>query len=137
MGKLRNLLKISLVKTIALNFHYFGLRHFLKFPVIVARGVQFKTLKGQILVDDLRLGMIKIGFPSLGTQNDSCTKGCIDISGKLIVHKSASFAKGSSISVGAKGILEIGSLVITGNTNLICMNHIKTGNDCLVSWGGI
>lgn len=136
MSKLRYIFRISLLKTIVLNFHYFGAKYFFKFPVIVARSVQFKTLKGQILLDDLKFGMIKIGFASLGTQNDSCAKGCIDISGKLIVHKSASFARGSSISVGKNGVLEIGSLVITGNTNLICMDNIKIGDDCLISWGG-
>ena len=136
MSTLNKLFRLSLSKTIHFNFHYFGWRGLLKLPVLIARGTQIKTMKGKIDMDEIKTGIILVGYPSLGTQNDSCFKSCIDISGKWIVHHKSSFARGSSISVGKDGLLEIGSVCITGNTNIICQSNIKIGNDCLISWGG-
>lgn len=133
---MKNIWYISFIKTIRFNFHYFKFKGLYKLPVLVARGVQIKSLRGNIFLDKMRPNILNIGFPSLGTKNDSTTKGCIDINGSLIIHDNTRFCKGSSVSIAKNAIIEIGSLRITGDTNLIAQKKVTIGNDVLVSWGG-
>lgn len=132
-----NIFKLSILKTIIFNFHYFGFKGVFGCYGLIAKGVQFKSLKGKIILNNKRKGVIKVGFPVLGTENDSTYKGTIDINGNLIIHDSCFFGKGASISIGPDGTIEIGSVEVTGNTKFSCMYNIKIGNDCLISWGGI
>ena len=135
--KIWKYLKTSILKTIYFNIHYFGIKSLFKPYALIARGVQFKCLKGIIELENKKIGVLRIGYPSLGTKNDSTTKGTINISGKLIIHEDVSIASGSSLDCGENGILEIGSLIMTGDTKIICKKNIRIGNNCMISWGGI
>ena len=134
--KISKLLKTSILKTIYFNIHYFGIKSLFKPYALIARGVQFKCLKGKIELENKKIGIVRIGYPSLGTKNDSTTKGTINISGKLLLRENVSIARGASIDCGENGILEIGSLMMTGDTKIICKKNIKIGNNCMISLGG-
>ena len=135
MSKLKKLFQTSIFKTLRFNVHYFGFKSIIKPYVLIARGVQFKCLRGSIELDNKGIGVIQIGYPSLGTQNDSVTKGTINLAGHVIVHDKAYLARGSSLDCGENGTLEIGSLVMTGDSKIICKDNIRIGNECMISWG--
>lgn len=137
MSIFNKLIYTSILKTLRFNIHYFGFKSMFKPYALIARGVQFKCLKGLIELENKRIGAIKIGYPSLGTQNDSVTKGTINVSGKVIVHDRLSLARGSALDCGENGTLEIGDLVMTGDTKIICKENIKIGKQCMISWGGV
>lgn len=128
--------KTSFLKTVCFNLRYFGLCGLFKPYAFIARGVQFKCLKGSIDLINRKLGAIRIGYPSLGTQNDSVTKGTINLSGKVVVRERLYLAKGASVDCGPNGILEIGDLSVTGDTKIICKKNIRIGKGCMISWGG-
>jgi acetyltransferase-like isoleucine patch superfamily enzyme len=134
--KFKKIFEVSFLKTLFFNLHYFGLKGIIKFPVLIARGLQLKKMSGKIILGDFHFGVLQIGFKSLGTENDSTTKGCWELKGTLYCHKKVSLARGCSISVGEKSLLEIGSLIVTGDTNIICKENITIGEGCLISWGG-
>ena len=136
MSAFKKLIHTSIFKTLRFNIHYFGIESIFKPYALIARGVQFKCLKGSIELKNKRLGAIKIGYPSLGTQNDSVTKGTINVSGKVIVHDRLILSRGSALDCGENGTLEIGDLVMTGDTKIICKKNIQIGNKCMISWGG-
>ena len=136
MKIIKTLLNVSIMKTIKFNIHYFGIKSLFCFYAIIAKGVQFKSLKGNIVLKNKKMGAIKIEFPSIGIDNDYVTKGTIEIYGQLIINKKVNLSKGSSISIGEKGCMEIDSLIVNGNTKIVCNKSILIGNNCLISWGG-
>lgn len=136
MKIMKTLFNVSIIKTIRFNIHYFGIKSLFHFYALIAKGVQFKALKGNVILKNKKMGAIKIGFPSLGIDNDHITKGTIEIYGQLIINERANFSKGSSISIGKNGYMKIDSLLVNGNTKIICNKSILFGENCLISWGG-
>ncbi len=124
----------SLLKTIKFNIHYFGLS--LKPYAFIAHGVQFKNLKGKIILDNKQIGKIRIGYPALGTENDSVYKGTINVLGKVVIHSNMTLCRGASLDCSERGVIDIGSVMITGDTKIICNNRVQIGDECLISWGG-
>lgn len=128
-------LRLSIFKTIRFNFHYFGWNGLFHFPALIARSVQLKSLKGRILIPSLKFNQIMIGFPSLGINNDNSTKGSFDLNGTINIKHRLCLAAGASLSVGKYGKVDIGDLIVNGNTSIICFKHVSFGDDCLCSWG--
>jgi acetyltransferase-like isoleucine patch superfamily enzyme len=133
--KLHAFFRTNFLKTMWVNFKYCGFRGLFHFPILIARGVQLRSLKGKIELDKMKIGYLRIGYSSLGTQNEHGNHGCLQIEGTLKVHGQAKFGQGSSISIGKTGVMEVGTLFVNGNTDFICYDHITIGNDCLISWG--
>ena len=59
----RQLLSLSIPKTIYFNYRYFGLHGLFSFNVLCSRYVKFRSLKGNVELDGkLTTGCVKIGF---------------------------------------------------------------------------
>lgn len=131
MKKISKLLHTSIFKTIKFNLHYFGLKGLFKPYAIIARGVKLNCLKGSISISRQCVGIIKIGFPC----SNMTTNSAIDIKGNVIVHDSLWLARGSILECKENALLEIGRLIVTGNTKISCKQSIKI-EDAIISWGG-
>lgn len=135
MNKIKKFFSISFIKTIILNVHYFGLKAIFYPYILIAKNVQIKAMKGKINIENKKIGCIKIGFQSIGIENDSICKGTIEINGVLTVKKSLNLGRGASLSIGKNGCMEIDSLLVNGNTKIVCNKSILFGENCLISWG--
>jgi acetyltransferase-like isoleucine patch superfamily enzyme len=79
--------------------------------------------------------MIKIGFGSVGIFDYRYERTILEIDGLIIFNGKASIGKGSRISVGKDGVLELGhEFSITARSTIVCFKHIAIGERCLLSW---
>lgn len=133
----RILSQISITKTLRFNLRYFGFKKTLSLPVIVSRSVILKQLNGTVtIVSPIKLGMIKIGFESVGLFDRRISKGIweSDSDGKVTFCGTAYFGTGSKISI-CGGELTFGkNFCITANSKIICKEKIYFGDNCLISW---
>lgn len=110
-------------------------RDLFKLPIIVAKNLKLKLIKGKIIIDKMEMGTIQLGFACDPGFDVSSLKGVFYNSGTIIVHENLKACKGVSIKVFKEGILEVGSCWINSNTHIICAKNTKTGNGCMISWG--
>ncbi len=125
---------LSLPKTIYFNLKYFDLKTAIKLPIFVSYKTKFKELNGDIIIDsNLSIGMIKIGFGSVGIFDKSKRRTTIQISGKVKFYGNASIGHGCGLSI--RGNLEIGNnFIMTAESKIICHDNISFGENCLISW---
>ena len=104
MPSIKKLLKISIIKTIHFNFHYFGFKGMFNPKVILAKNVKLKDLRGSIELKNINQ-RIQIGFtneypePSKREHTYFWNQG-----GKIIFQNEGyfDFCKGTSICVGGE-----------------------------------
>ena len=130
----KSLFRLSIIKTIRFNFHYFGWKGLFYFPALIAKGVRLKSLKGRVILSSLSFKKIMVGFPN---SSIPVTKGILDINGELHVSGKLFLAEGACLKIGKDGSLDIVDLTVTGNTCITCLKKISIGNGCLISWGAI
>lgn len=58
INSLRRIFRISLIKTLFINFYKLPFRQAIKLPIIVGRNIYFYDLSGEILLN----GNIRLGF---------------------------------------------------------------------------
>ncbi len=133
MGLLKNL---NLIKTIYFNLRMLPFKQALKMPLFIAYHTKFISLKGRITIKaDIKPGMIRFGFGTVGVIDKKYTRTLIEINGIIEFDKKANFGYGSKISIGENGILKVGNnFVISANSTIICFNSITIGEDVLFSW---
>lgn len=114
----------------------FPLRIAIKFPVFIAYHTKFVSLKGNIQIEGpSKSGIVRFGFGDVGIVDRIYTRTLIELNGTIIFKGKAFFGYGSKISVGEKGILNIGErYYITANSTIICFDSISFGDDVLFSW---
>ena len=133
--RFRFLLKISL-KTIYFNFKYLPFKQAIHFPIIIAKKVKLKRLKGKIIIEDIvYFKQIEIGFNDVGIFDYNYSRTIWDVSGIVIFKGRARIGHGSKIAVGENGTLVIGkNFTIVSESTIIAFNKISFGDDCLLSW---
>lgn len=136
-SEIQEILHISFIKTIRINFKFFPLRTALKLPILVSRNIRLKNIKGTItLANNPKLGLIKFGFGTVGIFDKKYSRGIIDLcGGNLHFLGKASIVHGSKLFLGDKGQLTIGdNFIITAESTISCHNNIQIGDGCLFSW---
>lgn len=130
------LLSINILKTIYINFVYFGWLGIIHFPIIVHRGVCLKAVCGTIVLDiPIRPRIILIGAGGVGTIDFRYERTEWNVRGEIIVKGQVSIGKGCRISVGEDACLTFnGDIHISGRSSIICEKAISFGRDCLLSW---
>ena len=137
---MRNLIlllkKIAIFNTIFINFRLFPYNIALRFPVIVYKNTKFVKMKGNIVLNvPIKTGLLKIGVPCLGLENNKKLRTIIELQGTLIVNGNSVVGKGCRISIAKEARLTFGpNFSISGRTEIICQKEITFGGDCLLSW---
>ena len=132
--KLRNIFSVNITKTLWLNYVYFGLGG-VQMPIIVRGKLSIKSSKGKInLSCPIKRGLIHIGDRLLGTNPKSTTTSW-EVAGELEIKGRVCLGSGCKICIAKGAKLILGdNFAITGNSHIICRNHIEFGNDTLLSW---
>lgn len=130
------LLRVSLCKTLRFNFRYFSFSTALRFPVIVARNMRLRELKGEVEIKgEIKTGGIRLGYGKMGHFDARDQRGIWDNRGKVIFHSTAYLGLGTRISVNPNAVLNLGQgFNITAKSTLLVEKEISFGKGCLLSW---
>lgn len=124
----RKILKLSLIKSLIFNLHYFGLAG-LKFPVLVSKTTKLERIGGKVELDHYKFGSVKIGF---GPIQATYGKGRWYNTGTIIFSGEAHLYEGFFIY--NNGILVLGENVKLGASKFFCEEKITIGKDTMISW---
>lgn len=124
----------SLIKTVYFNFHYLPFSQAIKLPIILYKP-HFLKLKGRIIIQgNVRTGMITLGrnivsiYPDTGINIEN-HGGTIIFQGHCLI------GNNSSISVGEKSTVTIGSnFIATTTLRLISYHKISIDENVLCGW---
>ncbi len=131
----KNLLKISLFKTLRFNFHYLRFREAVKLPVLISRHVLINSLKGRLIIrGPLRTGLVLIGFGSVPVFDRYKSRSVWNVGGGTVIFEGRA-KLGHGCRIGSGGVLTMGkNFQVTAETTIICEEKITFGNDVLCSW---
>lgn len=128
---------LGLPKSLYFNIYYFGFIRGIKLPILLSNKVKLLKLSGIIELNEnnFKIGIIKIGFPSVGVFDYKNSRSIWEVYGKIKLKENIVMGQGTKISVLKNGVLEIGrNVCITGESTIICRKKIKFGDNCLISW---
>lgn len=132
MKKLKYIYELGIIKTLYFNLNKFGLKG-LKLPILISKSTKILDNSGEIILERIKFGDIKIGFSGVGVFDYKYQRTLFQNTGKITFKEKANIGLGSRI-VNA-GELEIGKQFnITACTTIICYKNIRFGNNVLISW---
>lgn len=126
----------GLHKTLYFNFKYFSLKTAIKLPVLVSHNTKLSCVKGMVVIDaPIKFGMINIGYSDVEIFDKERSRTIWSVTGKIIFRGVANIGHGSKVLVAETGVIEFGhNFWITAESQLICHENIKFGEDVLMSW---
>ncbi|MBL1353649.1 MAG: acyltransferase [Zetaproteobacteria bacterium] len=123
----------SLPNTLLFNFKYFKFIDAIRFPVIVSHRVWLKKLSGQVELQGMSFGSVRMGFNDVGIFDKKHSRTIWEVSGKVQFGNNIKIGHGSKICVA--GELEVGNdFVMTAESTVIANKKITIGNHVLISW---
>lgn len=132
---MRNYLQYITLNTLRFNFHYFPFSTAIRFPVFVSRQTKLSFRRGEVVLNSVKTGVVKIGFGGVGIFDRSRSRTIWEVAGKVIFHGKCNMGHGSRVSVNKTGVLEFGDkFVISAESAIVCSKHISFGDGCLLSW---
>lgn len=132
--EIRQLFKISFIKTIIFNVHYFGLKSFFKPKIILSKNVKLSKLKGRLSFNEFDR-ICNIGFAENMSNSGKRCKTIFYNEGTIIFNGHFCISKGDVICCYKDGLIEIGkNFHISQMSSIICYKHIKFGNNNTISW---
>ena len=127
----------ALPKSVVFNLKYFALKDAIRLPVLVSHQVWLKRAEGTVVLDvpseQLKPGLVKIGFGDVGIFDRRYSRTVWDVSGKVVFRGRTLIGHGSKVSVSGTLILG-GDFTITAESAIVCRKEIRIGAGCLVSW---
>lgn len=133
MTRLRKLFEISILKTLYLNYIYFGINGLAHPYIIVSRNTKIASAKGKIIVNNPKRFCVRIGFQGLDIFDSKRQNSIFSNNG--IIEFSGYCHLGSGARISNSGILTFGeNFNITANSTIICHDKVSFGNDVLCSW---
>ena len=134
---------LGLPKTIWFNLRYLPLKQGICFPIILAFNVKIRKMYlGGVKFSNnelVKLGIIRIGFHCVEPLDTYSTHTILAIEkhGTIIFNGTAHIGHGAIIHV-AGGRLVLGNnFAISGNTSIVCKNHISIGDNVQFSYNGL
>lgn len=131
----KRMIRINWLSSLYFNFHYLPLRQAVKLPVVLFKPKLLKC-KGEVIIesDTIKTGMIQLGehlvslYPNVGIVWEN-KGGQVIFNGKCIIGSS------SAISIGEKGICEVGdNFRATSGLKLTSHYHIQFAENVLIAW---
>ena len=127
----------SFFKTVRFNLHYFGIKKGSRLPVFVSKNVHFNAMQGEIVINSLNTGHVRIGFGDVGIFDKKFERTVLRMSkgAKIIFNGACDIGHGSRISVQSNAELILGNyFCITAQSTIICARKISFGDRVLISW---
>ena len=132
--KIGELVKISWLKTIYLNYRKLPLRQAYKLPILLYKRTHLRSIKGNIIINaKAKFGLVKIGREDVVACMGSHTGLLID--GTLQFNGKATIGCGSSLHISKTGRMELGDRFrVTGNAAFLCEKEITFGYFVGIAW---
>lgn len=130
------LLRLNIHKTLYFNFKVLPFKQAIKLPFFLYGKVYIWNLNGKIEIDDdIRPGMIKVGFKWFDLWPSSFLPTQIQVKGKLVFKGAAVISGGANVSVQSEeGKMVIGKDVLIGGGSVCkCLQLIEIGNCTRIS----
>lgn len=136
LNKIRRYLRVSILKTIYLNFSKLPFSQAILFPIIITRNVKFYSLNGEIkLKGNIKTGMVRFGFFGEDTMYWKDESNLLKLEGTLVLSHDISFANGIVVRVEKGAILEIDENVkISNKVKIICYESIRIKKNTRIAW---
>lgn len=135
----RLLYELNIIKTIIFNFKMLPFKQAIKLPIFLFGKVYIEESSGKIILDNARLGMVRIGhttwhelFGKHYTYQTSILKiqGTLKIAGNFL-----EIGNGCAIAVQPHGVLSLdGQVGIGPHFRILCETNIKIGYHVRISW---
>ncbi len=132
LGKAWRLL-LGLPKTLVFNFCYFPMSQAWRLPVLVSHRMKFVRLGGEVTLNPVSFGAVRLGLPDVDIFPDTGTCGVWKVTGKVRL--------GSNVRIGpdtrmvCEGELDIGANVyINAGVSVLCVKRVAIGRDSLIAW---
>ena len=128
---------LALPKSIWFNFRLLPFRQACKLPLLLSHRSRLVNISGKLILrtDNLKVGLVKIGFNTYQGTNFHYDSTRINLRGTMFVDGSCCFGSGSSVEVTENGVLTLGCRFNLGPKSLIiCNKAITFGEDVQTSW---
>lgn len=138
MGKLVNVIRYTagIPKSIYVNFRLLPFSQAIRIPIIVSRKTKLQSLAGKVYLENIKTGMIRIGFGNMQMLDYHYHRTLLLLEGNITFKGKCKIGMGSRLMV--YGHLELGdNFLISGDGMIICNQRIVIGNDCTMAWESI
>ena len=133
--RVKTFFRIGLLKTIIVNFRLLPIKQAIHLPIIVTRATVLESLSGNVVLEKVGFGIIKIGTNHTDLFSWNGNKTIINIKGKLFIGGFTQFGVGCSIIVDENSELHIGENASFGaNSKVICRHRILIGENLRTAW---
>lgn len=123
---------LGIPKTIYFNFKYFDFKDAIKFPVVISHKTIFKELKGNVKLEKIKTGIVRIGFGEKENFDFKYNRTIFRNTGEIIFKGKTKIGYGSIIS--NEGKIVIGENVNFAKVEFICREKIEIDKNCMFSW---
>lgn len=127
------ILKISILKTLYVNFRKLPFKQAIKIPIFIYHGVKITSLRGEIRIESVvNSGMLKLGYNIDGVPS-SVNKNIFHLNGSLIINGYSIISKGTVINI--QGELLLGNCIIIGSGCFVkSMIRIEIHNNTRITY---
>lgn len=137
-GKIVNLIRYmaGLPKSIYVNFRVLPFLQAVRLPIIVSCKTKLQSLSGQVYLQKVKTGMIRIGFGNIEMLDYRYQRTLLLLEGSITFKGKCKIGMGSRLMV--TGALELGeNFLISGDGTIICNKKIIIGNNSQMAWESI
>jgi acetyltransferase-like isoleucine patch superfamily enzyme len=123
----------SLPGSLWFNLRYLPLAQAVRLPILLSHRVAFRKLRGEVVLDQVRTGIVRIGFHDNTAFDMHGPKSVWQVSGK--VRFKGRCRMGTTTRIVCTGELTIGEdFTATAQTSIYCGHRIELGADNLLAW---
>ena len=124
-----------LFKSMYFNFHYLPFKQAIKLPILILSKSHIEKCKGEIkIIGDVRFGMIKLGHNFHVNRPNTGFFYC-NYGGTIIFRGTCQIGYAASITIGNKGVLDIGDdFLASYGMKLYSYHSIKIGTGVRCGW---
>lgn len=136
LNYLKIISRLSIIKTIYINFRCLPFHQACRFPIFIGRNVHFRNLSGKLIIDTVhvRTGMISFGT-KLIFRDDIRTHSYLDIRGNILFKGKAVFHTGITVVTKSSSELVFGDNYKLGADSMIYVRKkIVFGDNVNISW---
>lgn len=138
LGKIVNLIRYlsGIPKSIYVNFRLLPFSQAIRLPIIVSRKTKLQSLSGQVFLEKVQTGMIRIGFGNMQMLDYRYDRTLLCIEGTITFKGKCKIGMASRLIV--YGDLILGeNFLISGDATIICNKKIHIGDNSTLAWESI
>lgn len=132
MDKIKKLLSIGFIKTMILNFTYFGWGGITHPYIIVSRNTILKKVSGKVFIAN-KNSRVYFGFTEVGIFDKKYERSIWCNSGIIEFYGNTHFGQGTRLSNSGR-IVFGNNFCVNANSTIVCVKEIIFGENVLVSW---